>query len=101
MKFAPVTNSVVFDFRYGRYTISIADYISNDSIHIPEGKISVMILKGSDQLSSKTVDRLARYVDQRVKGTVTANDSMIDINLEEDDQFMNHLMAGMRLLLHN
>jgi hypothetical protein len=89
--------SVTFEFVYQAYTINIADYLDGAK---PEGKISVMVQRYGQDLSSKTVERLAAYVDQRISGVATACNNVIEINIRNDDQFMVHLFNAINLLLH-
>jgi hypothetical protein len=99
MKFSiDASRSVTFEFVYGSYTINVADYIN--AMGRPEGKISVLVQKHGENLSSKTVERLAAYINQRIEGVAIGGVTVIEISIQHDDQFMNYLLDSIRILLH-
>jgi hypothetical protein len=92
------SRSVTFEFVYQAYTINVADYLSESGK--PEGKISVMVQRYGQDLSSKTVERLAAYVNERIDGVAIACNNVIELNIRNTDQFMVHLFNAINLLLH-
>lgn len=99
MKFSLDTSrSVTFEFVYGPYTINVADYLDENGR--PEGKISVLIQKHGEDLSSKTVGRLAAYIDMRINGVAIGGNTVIEISIQQNDQFMNSLLNSIKILLH-
>ena len=93
------SRSITFEFVYESYTINVADYL--DELGRPEGKISVLIQKHGENISSKTVERLAAYIDQRIKGVAVGGSTVIEISIQHDDQFMIHLLNSIKILLHS
>lgn len=103
MEFKIATGSVSFEFVYKNYTINIADYYlyRQSNIIPPAGKISVMVQKRGYDLSTKSIERIANYLNPRMKGNVIACGNVIEVNLSDDDQFMYFLMNGIDMILPN
>ncbi len=89
-------SSIVFEFVYKSFNISIADYTNCGE---PENKISVVIDKHGKSLSSKTVERIVGYIGHRIKGTVAAYNGMIEVSLYRDDQFMLNLQNALDIII--
>lgn len=89
-------NSIVFEFIYKSFNISIADYTNCGE---PENKISVVIDKHGQSLSSKTVERIAEYINHRIKGVAVACNGMLELNLYRDDQFMLILQNALDIII--
>ena len=88
--------SVVFEFVYKSFNISIADYTNCGE---PENKISIVVDKHGKSLSSKTVERIAGYIQHRIKGTVGAYNGMLEVSLYRDDQFMLNLQNALDIII--
>jgi hypothetical protein len=98
MKFGPITNSVTFEFKFVGYTINIADYVSDDNIPVPEGKLTVYISKNDETLSRDCLQLLAGYINHRTKGNTTVSVNVLVLDSQEDSDFMQALLAGLILL---
>lgn len=98
MRFKPVTDSVCFEFEHMNFNISIADFVSNNPIRYPSGKISVLITKNGMDLSTKSLERLAKFIELRICGTISVSPNVMDIQPFEGDQFMQVLFDGLRTL---
>ena len=92
MEFSIGHGSVTFEYLYKNVMISIADYRMGDGT--PEGKISVLIQRHGENLSTKSIDMISAHIQNRmVKGVATPCNNIIEINIGPNDQFM--------YLLHN
>lgn len=93
-------NSVVFEFDYKNFEISIADYIGKDQgILRFGGKLSVLVTRYTRELSHDTVIKIAEYIGFRIRGNVLATGPLLDINVFEGDQFMATLMAALDVII--
>jgi hypothetical protein len=97
--------SVNFEFVHGPFTINIADYTrehgyqpSYSSIE-PEGKISVLVQRYGETLSPKTVERLADYIEARIKGVCVSSNHVMELGLQQDDQFMYYLLKALDIII--
>lgn len=99
-----IGRSITFEFVYKNYTINIADYLSHrpDGSDLkPEGKISIMIMKRGDNLSTETVERLASYMMDRMDCITVACGSVLEIGPMSNDQAMYHLLNAIDLIIPN
>jgi len=105
MKFYMGEGSVCFEFVHGPFTINVADYTtectpqpSYSSIE-PEGKISVLVQRYGDDLSPNTVEKLADYIEARIKGVCVSVNNVIELGLQQDDQFMYYLLRALDIII--
>ena len=92
MEFTTSYKSITFEYLYKNVVISIADYLKGDGT--PEGKISVLIRKNGEDLSTKSVEMIAAHIQNRMTtGVAMACNNVIEINIGRREQFM--------YLLHN
>jgi formylmethanofuran:tetrahydromethanopterin formyltransferase len=97
MEFTTSYKSVSFEYLYGGYTISIADYLQGDGT--PDGRITILIQRLGESLSTKSVERIADYISQRLEnGIAMACNHIIDINIDRNEQFMYHLHNALNIL---
>jgi hypothetical protein len=100
MKFIINEGIVNFEFTYGDFTINIIDYTTQKPsqpgyAHIrTKGEISVLIQKSYKDLCSEDIEKIARYIDQRIKGNAVALNTLINLNLQPGDEFMWHLLSS-------
>lgn len=99
MKFTHGPSCVVFDFLYGPYVVSIADYINRETKE-PENRVSIMIMLDETSISENSIKHIAEYMEYRIDGLVRANVSVIEIDPLERDQVMTVLFDAMRRYLH-
>ena len=95
MEFEINRGSVAFEFVYKNYTISIADFIHGGE---PDGKISILIQKHGQYLSSKTVARIADYMMSRMDGISVECNRFIELAAHNTDQVMYCLLKAIENL---
>ena len=96
MEFSFTDSSVVFEFVYGNYTVSIADYTRGGR---PEGKVSIMILRNGNTLSKDSLERIAAFAGNRIRGVITVNNDVFDIRAFDDDQVMYEILNALKFVL--
>jgi hypothetical protein len=96
MEFSFTDSSVVFEFVYGNYTISIADYTRGGR---PEGKVSIMILRNGSPLSTKSLERIAAFAGNQIRGVITVSNDVLDLRALDDDQVMYEIINALKFVL--
>lgn len=98
MEFTTSFKSITFEYLYGTFTISIADYLMGDGT--PDGKISILIRKFGENLSTKSIERIAAYIQPRLikNGVVVACNNVIELNIDKSEQFMYHLHNALDII---
>ncbi len=96
MEFKFTGNSVVFEFQYKNFMISIADYVNCGEA---EGKVSIQIQKHGQDLNEKTVERIAAYVQHRIKGVASATCGTLYVAPFQHDQLMFTLTDALDIII--
>jgi hypothetical protein len=98
MEFKTTNRSIIFEFVYKSFVFSFADYTQLQTWK-PEGKISISIERQGTKLSSKTNERIAAFINNRIQGSAWVVGDFIEIKAWPHDQIMYHLMSAVDIII--